>query len=254
MLAVLVGSAFIAPTAMAQMIDDVEVRRAGADAIVRLRFVTPIRLARSVVTPGGEISQIFYETLDNAGSRSALVPSERRVPGGEGLPTLIVSDAAVGAKPSERKLVVRASPARRVLVRSGGDTRSIDLVFDGLGDKVPAAVPEGAALPSSDSRRFQIVLQSTTDPSLQLQAPLPKGLRSYTLSSARRVAGGGTLYELILGPFANQVEADRALALLRPRFPKGPDQPHRQATRRPATCRRCRVEFHRADGRPSARS
>ena len=207
-------------SAQAQMIDEVEMRREGANAVLRLRFVAPIRLAGSMGNPGSEMTQVFYELLEAGAANSAMVPSERRIPGRNGLPTMVLTDKAVAAKLNERKLVVRVTPANRLRVRRGGDTHSIDLVLDGLGAKVQPDLPISAPAQANDAQRYQIVLQSSNDPSLQLSSPLPKELRSYTLGTAQRVAAGGALYELILGPFATQVEANRALDLLRKRFPQ----------------------------------
>jgi tetratricopeptide (TPR) repeat protein len=212
--------ACLAPSVQAQLIDDVEVRREGADAVVRMRFTTPVRYLRSVSTRNGELTQAYYELLDVQGVHAPLVPGERRVAGGGGLPQLTVTDEALGASDTERKLVIRLAPPARMRVRAGRDNRSIEAVLIGLGAQVKPAAPVGKLPVAQAGQRFVVVLHSSPDPSLQLPAPVPAALQDYALGTAQRVVDGVTLYEFNLGPFANRVEAERALELLRKRFPR----------------------------------
>lgn len=213
---------FAATTAVrAQVLDDVELRREGADAVAQVRLTVPVRYVRSVSSRTGELAQAYYEVLEGPGAQGApQLPAERRIAGGGGLPTLTISDEPVGGSATERKLVIRTSPPSRLRVRAGRDNRSIEVVLDGLGAQVRPAVPVAALPPSQPGQRLVVVLHSSTDPSLQLPAPVPAALQDYQLGTAQRVVDGVTLYELTLGPFASQAEAARALGLLRKRFPK----------------------------------
>lgn len=208
-------------TVRAQVLDDVELRREGADAVLQVRFVVPVRYVRNVTSRTGELAQAYYEVLERAGAQGGpQLPAERRIAGGGGLPTLTISDEPVGGSTSERKLVIRTSPPSRLRVRAGRDNRSVEVVLDGLGAQVQPAVPVAALPQAQPGQRLVVVLHSSTDPSLQLPAPVPAALQDYQVGTAQRVVDGVTLYELTLGPFASQAEASRALGLLRKRFPK----------------------------------
>ncbi|MEY8878406.1 MAG: tetratricopeptide repeat protein [Leptothrix sp. (in: b-proteobacteria)] len=219
-LAVLACLACVAPLAQAQLIDDVEVHREGADAVVRVHFTSDVRYTRSVSSRNGELTQAYYLLTDPASITSPLVSGERRVNAGDGLPQVTFTDESVGASSTERKLVIRVNPPTTMRVRAGRNNRSIEVVLVGLGAKVKPAVPVGKLPLAQPGQRFVVVLSSSTDPTQPLQAPVPGSLQDYSVGTSQRVVDGATLYEYHLGPFANRVEADRALDLLRKRFPK----------------------------------
>ncbi|MDP4302170.1 hypothetical protein [Leptothrix discophora] len=217
----------LAPSvARAQLLDDLELRREGADAIVQVRLLTPVRYGRSVSTRNGDLFQVYFDAPD---LRDATIqPSQRRLEASNGLPALTVNEEPLLGSLTQRKLVVRVDPAVRLRVRSGRDNRSIELVLPGLGPKVrtagaapvpapaPATVTPAAPTPAGVT---VIVLQSSTDPNLRLEMPIPKQLQSLDLTTTTRVVDGVTRHELQLGPFADPAEARRALEILRPRFP-----------------------------------
>lgn len=210
----------------AQLLDELELRREGADAVVQVRLQTLVRYGRSVSTRSGDLFQIYFDAPDLRDA--AIQPSQRRLQAGNGLPTLTVNEEPLLGSLNQRKLVVRVDPAVRLRVRSGRDNRSIELVLPGLGSRVkagPAAArpstPEppagtGSALAGGAT---VIVLQSSTDPNLQLNVPVPKQLQSLDVNTATRVVDGQTRHEIHLGPFADAGEARRALDIVRPRFP-----------------------------------
>ena len=206
--------------ARAQLLDELELRREGADAVVQVRLQTLVRYGRSVSTRSGDLFQVYFDAPD---LRDAVIqPSQRRLQV-EGLPTLTVNEEPLLGSLNQRKLIVRVDPAVRLRVRSGRDNRSIELVLPGLGSRVKGAAaaqrpaaPEAAA---ADGAISVIVLQSSTDPNLQLNLPVPKQLQSLDVNTTTRVVDGQTRHEIHLGPFANVDEARRALAIVKPRFP-----------------------------------
>jgi hypothetical protein len=204
--------------ARAQMVDDAELRADGADAVLVLRLATPIQLLRSAGAPRGELAQLFYEVLP-ARNLPRPVPSERRV-AAFGLPQMIVVDDGVAQAGQARKLTIRFAPAARFQVRAGKDSRSIEVVLEGLGAALRAAsrIPP---LPLADAtRRYVVVIQSSDDPNIQLDAPIPAAMQDFDVFSSRRVIDGRTLFDLNLGYFATQQDAERARAVLMRRFPK----------------------------------
>jgi hypothetical protein len=103
-------------------------------------------------------------------------------------------------------------------VRVGNDNRSIEVVLEGCGAALRAAstIPP---LPLADAkRRFVVTIQSSSDPRVSLEAPIPASMQEFEVFSSRRVADGRTFFDINLGYFATQQEAERARGLLLRRF------------------------------------
>ena len=205
------------------MLDEVDVQRVGADAVVQIRMARPVRIQRTVSPSDGELTIVNYTPQgSDADAASLSVPGDRRIVGRGTLPSVFVTDEAQGGRNfRERKLLVRVVPASRVLVRAGRDGRSIDVVLRDMGNKIGPALPITAATtPPPADERFQILLHSSSDPNMQLPAAVPKSVQDYGLSTGQRKLGAETIYEFYLGPFATQAEATRVAALLKERFPQ----------------------------------
>ena len=218
----------------AQTIDQFDVRRVGNDAVLQLRFASEIQFQRSFSTRSGDLTLIFYSlvTTTNAHVRAT---QGMTLGTAQGLPRVSLSDETdIGER--NRKIVVRTTDASRIEVRAGQGNRSIEIVFQGAGAGVisgpaalstparrtpaPAAAPGGApeevtpaTLPPSE-RHFAIVLQSSTDPNLQLTTIVPRGLQSYEVFTGERVVNGVRRYEIMLGHFTNRTQAQAVLSQL----------------------------------------
>ena len=202
--------------ANAQLIDDADLRAEAADAVLQVRFVTPIQFLRATGAPRGELARVFYDVIP-ARNVPRLVPSERRVVTA-GLPQMIVADEAAAQAGQARRLTIRFSQTTRFRVRAGADNRSIEVVLDGLGAALRAAstIPP---MPLADAtRRFVVTLQSSSDPNVSLAAPIPASMQDFEVFSSRRVTDGRTLFDINLGYFATQQEAERARGVLLRRF------------------------------------
>lgn len=202
--------------AHAQLIDDVEFRRDGADAIVQIRFVTPVVFRRALPAASGDSVQILYDLVD-ARETASIVPSERRLKGGGAMPDLIVSDESPARAGPGRRLAVRLSQPAALRARAGSGNRTIELVLPGLGAAIPVSVAPAAA-PAKTSG-FQITLQQSDNPNLQLEMPIPAALQRYQVFTGTRVVDGRTVHEVSLGYFDTLVEAENARQLLLKRFP-----------------------------------
>ncbi|WP_213030149.1 hypothetical protein, partial [Acinetobacter baumannii] len=73
------------------MLEDIELRREGAHAVVQVRLVTPVQFPRAVSTQNGNLLQIFYSILPTA-ERLHLITSERRIDNLPGLPPMLLTD------------------------------------------------------------------------------------------------------------------------------------------------------------------
>ncbi len=213
----------LALAAQAQIVDDLEYRRDGVNAVLAIRFVTPVQYQRSVVARSGDQVTIFYRVLPTRQTLE-LVTTERRLPGrqvgsaGASLPTATVTDDAAPGSDSERRVVVRLSTPVRQSVRAGRGGSSIEVVLEGRGMLLTAPVPE-SELPATATAGFRVTLESSEQAGNYLSSPVPASLQDVNVFTTRRVEGGRTLHETHLGPFATRAEAESALAAVRRRFP-----------------------------------
>ncbi|MCX7246525.1 MAG: hypothetical protein NTX31_02420 [Burkholderiales bacterium] len=146
-----------AATAHAQFIDDVELRQEGANAVLQVRFVTPVLYSKSISARASDLVQAFYTVLPTRDQISDVI-SERRLAAAGDIPSVAVtdeSDNSTAQANSSRKLVIRFAAPVRFRVRAGRDNRSIEIVLDGLGSSVrmtaaaPAMTPTPATAPSA---------------------------------------------------------------------------------------------------------
>jgi tetratricopeptide (TPR) repeat protein len=130
-----------AATAHAQVIDDVELRQEGANAVLQVRFVTPVLYSKSISARASDLVQAFYTVLPTRDQISDVI-SERRLAAAGDIPSISVtdeSDNSTAQANSSRKLVIRFAAPVRFRVRAGRDNRSIEVVFEGLGSSVRMA-------------------------------------------------------------------------------------------------------------------
>ncbi len=213
----------VAGAAQAQLLDDLEVRRDAADAVVLVRFTKPIRLQRALSPRDGELTVVQYEVVSAGDAVVQEPPSEKRLKGSGGLPDVVVTDEPAGtARMTERKLVFRVMPAAKVRARVGRDGRTFEMVLVGLGARVgpalPITAPMAASTASPQPQGYQILLHSSPDPMMQLPASVPREVQDYSLDTGKRVINGVTNYEFYLGPFATLNEATKVLDRVKGRF------------------------------------
>ncbi|MDR3371656.1 hypothetical protein [Rhodoferax sp.] len=132
----------IAASAHAQVVDDVDLRQEGGNAVVVVKFVTPVQYSNSVSARASDLVQVFYTVLPTRESVN-LQRSERRLPGGGSIPEITVRDeSAASTTPNSinRKLLVSFGLPLKFTVRPGKDVRSIEIVLVGLGESVQAVL------------------------------------------------------------------------------------------------------------------
>lgn len=213
----IVGQMCLAPFAQAQLLDDIEIRSEGKDAVAIVRFSAPVQFQRSIAAKSGDLVQIFYNMLPRKDSALTQV-GERRLAGGNGLPQLVVTDEAISNDDLfKRKLLVRLSQPMGFKVRAGRTKETLEIVMEGLGSKVTPAVP--AAKVKEPGKHYAVLLQSSGEPGDQLKASIPAILQEAEVFTSTRVADGKTHFEISLGYFATQAEAENAQRLLVKRFP-----------------------------------
>jgi len=230
---VAVAAALACGVAHAQSVDQFDVRREGDNAVLQLRFANEIRFQRSFSTRSGDLTLIFYSLISTTNSELR-TNQALRLGAAQGLPEMNLFDEPERGE-RDRRLQIRTADATRMTVRAGQGNRSIEIVIEGQGAAVaakqavpvrrtpmPAAQPGTTAIPATlpeSDRRFVIVLQSSTDPNLAFDRPLPRSLQNYDLFTAQRVVDGVTRYEVHLGHFTTRTQAEAVLKQL-PAFPQ----------------------------------
>jgi tetratricopeptide (TPR) repeat protein len=150
-----------AAAAHAQFIDDVDLRQEGANAVMTIKFVTPVRYSKSISARASDLVQSFYTVLPTRDQINDVI-SERRLAAAGDIPSITVTDEADSTAASQmsgsRKLVIRFGAPLQFRVRVGHDSRSIEIVLEGLGASVktgsgevrPATVsPVAGAVPAA---------------------------------------------------------------------------------------------------------
>lgn len=207
----------------AQLLEDVVLRRDGANAVVQVRFVLQVRMQRVVATGSEDLAQVLYDVIDVAGLQgiNSKAGQRRVLSGGGGIPRLTVTDDQVIGNATTRKLGVRFDRPVRFAIRTGAGDRTIEIVLEGLGEQVASPTPVAQAPQAPDGdKRYLITLLSSRDPNVQMELPVPGALQEYQVFTDRRTAGGAPVYEINLGYFTTLPEAEQARSLLLRRFPK----------------------------------
>jgi len=213
----LVGQLCLVSQAQAQLLDDIEIKSSGKDAVAVIRFSAPVQFQRSIAAKSGDLVQVFYNILPRKDSTITLV-GERRIAGGNGLPQLVVTDEAVSNDDLfKRKLLVRFSQSVGFKVRAGRAKETLEIVMEGMGSMVSTAAPVPKA--KEAGKHYAVLLQSSAAPGEQLKASIPAILQEAEVFTSSRVADGKTSYEISLGYFGTLAEAENAQRLLVKRFP-----------------------------------
>jgi tetratricopeptide (TPR) repeat protein len=215
LVAALVAQFCLTQSVCAQLVEDIELRKDGTNAIVQIRFITAVQYQRSIAAKSADLVQIFYNILPSA-EAPKLVTGERRTAGGNGLPQMVITDEAISRdNPNARKLMVRFSSPTNFKVRAGRSKERLEIVLEGLASSVRNTTP---AL-TVNAKPYFVILQSTTEPGTPLAASIPSQLQDSEVFTARRIADGKTLFDTNLGYFASLNEAERAQKVLLNRFP-----------------------------------
>lgn len=214
----LVAQLCVCASASGQLLDDVDFRREGNDAIMRIHFGLSIQYQRSIAAKSGDLLQVFYNVLPTA-DRPTEVVGDRRVVGGNGLPKMVVTDEAIAIRdPFKRKVLVQFEVPTPFTVRADRRQENLEIVLQGLGSQVRAK--ELTERVADDGKNFIVILQTSLDAGEQLRNAVPPALQEKKVYSSRRVVDGKTVYDFNLGYFVNQADADKAQRLLKSSFPQ----------------------------------
>ncbi len=203
----------------AQLIEEVDVRRDGANAIASIRFVIPIQYRRTVTSRAGDLGQVFYNVLP-ARDNPSLLAGQRKIVSGDGLPQIIITDETVDSTSLNRKLVISFTSPTRYSVRAGRGNKTIEIVLEGLGAAV--RLPSASATPTPASRAarpYFVTIPASPQPDPSVVISIPATLQDYETFTSTRLVGGKPVLDTNVGYFASLPEAESARNLLLRRFP-----------------------------------
>lgn len=211
------SAGFISFTAQAQLIEEVDLRKDGANAIATVRFVVPIQYRRTVTSRAGDLGQIFYNVLP-ARETLSLAAGQRKVIGGDGALKIVISDETVDGTSLNRKLVVQFASPTRYTVRAGRGNRSIEIIVEGMGLVVKTPSLSAIATRTEDAARpYFVTIPASADPTASIS--IPAALQEYETFTSPRAVDGRTVLDTNVGYFATLSEAESARKLLLGRFP-----------------------------------
>lgn len=132
------------PAHAAFIVDQVQVRRVGADAVVEVQFTTEVQFQRVIATASGDTAVIAYQlvamTNPEVGPGSQLLALDHV----RGLDRVRLTDEPVQGE-RDRRLVLRMGDAGRVSVRGGSDGRSLVVTLVGRGPAMEETAAAGPA-------------------------------------------------------------------------------------------------------------
>ncbi len=199
----------------AEILDDIDVRRDGNNAVVQIRLSNPVSLLRSTTSRSRDLTQAYYQ-VRLTDVPPVYVAGERRVVKNEGLPTLTIEDEPVRTDKLDdinRRLVISFSQSTAFKVRTGKGDRTIEVVLEGLGAAVKQASTK-AEPALTPEQRYVIALTRSNEPKVNVDVPIPQALQNYQVFTARRIVEGKQVHEMDLGYFATLAEAEAALQQL----------------------------------------
>jgi tetratricopeptide (TPR) repeat protein len=204
-------------SAVAETLDDVEVRADTADTVIRIRFNPRIQYLRHVPAERGDLLQIFFEVVGPVDT-PALVEEFRKLKASDSAPAFSVT-YPVQPGVVTKKILVRFARPVRFKVRPGAGNRTIEIV---LPQAAARSVRKRAIMPDRPSPghgRFAIALESFPSEDTSGARPLPPEFGDYELYTAKSTGPGSGRYDLNLGYFASEAAAEAARARLQRLYP-----------------------------------
>ena len=193
------STASISFSAQAQLIEEVDLRKDGANAIATVRFVTPIQYRRTVTSRAGDLGQIFYNVLP-ARENPSLAAGQRKTIGGDGAPKIVISDETVDGTSLNRKLVVQFAKPTRYSVRAGRGNKSIEIIIEGMGSVAQILpVPAIPTRAENAARPYFVTIPAPADADASVSISIPAALQEYETFTSPRVVNGRTVLDTNVG-------------------------------------------------------
>ena len=210
----LIALALVAECAAAQTIESLEWLQEGGTPVARITFTANVRFLRqapAASTPTDLAQLSFQIVVADETVASQTVEEGKRLKALDGAPAVEINYVPVPR--AQTKLIsVRLGSKTLLQVRQGPGARTIDLAFNAQGATAQAPkLPDMAEAPQD--RRFALVLQSSTG------GPAPRIPAEFQNYAVYTQATGGTNFDLMLGYFKTEQDANMVLQRAQRSFP-----------------------------------
>lgn len=196
----------------AQTLDEVSTAVQGDDVVVHVGFTGPVRLVQQSPAAPARLLQLQIELLapDEAALNQPTAES-RRVAASARVPELSL---LLNAAPRQRQrlMTLQLGEVTEVRSRQGANPKVIDIVLVGKGVPRPAL--------QASEQRYAVKLASSASKAQEGLASIPKQFQNFEVFNTRSEAGGLSTYEVNLGYFSTQADAEAARTSLLARFPQ----------------------------------
>jgi len=215
--AAVVFALLCASSALAEILDDVQVRPEGADAVIRINTAVRLQFINySPITPS-DLFEIFFVIIADQGQQTN-IEEARRIPGAGDFPTVTITLPLEPVGAQRRRFRVRFSRPVSFRARPGPNNRSVEIVIAGVGKDVSRVRP-GAAVAATPEPRYSITLETFPTADLRRRAVIPSEFQGYDVFTTEAVRDGKQGFDLNLGLFATREAAEQTRQALLQRFP-----------------------------------
>lgn len=163
------AATLLGAAAQAQIVDEMDLRREGADAVLVVRFATEVQFQRAIATRSADLVLVSYQLLSTTNKSLPAASQVLRLRAARGLPDIEVSDE-IDRGEQARRLVLRLGRPVTTSARAGRGNRSIEFVLKGLG---AGLVPPPAAAAAPPARPASAPLRPAPAPAAAAAAPPP---------------------------------------------------------------------------------
>ena len=211
-MAALIGCGVLAinpQSAMAQILDEIQVQPDNFENVVRLQFNARIQFLRAVTVGKTNTIQVYFQLVQSEDLEIKTVETLKSKPF-ERLPAVTVSYPPQTTQVKKLTLQIGDKKPVKVTVRAGANGRSVDIIF---GDKLkthPAV---------SDDKRYALTLSSAASMNELSSKVIPREFQDYDVFTSQQARDGTTLHELNMGYFSTPEEAEKVRARLLAQFP-----------------------------------
>lgn len=214
LLLVAAAMAFGAPSVRAEVLDELEVFRSGADAIVRISFSARMQYLRHAAS-GGIRFEIFFQLITAPGESTT--QEHRSIAATATFPGVTVT-FPVQTNARQLRLVVQFSRPVSARIQAVGN-RAIEIVVPGAGKDVTAGRAARAQEAAAAIGDFVIELETLSTADIGKARPVPSEFQDYSVFSTQSRRDGKTQHEMLLGYFPDAATAEQARQKLLVRFP-----------------------------------
>lgn len=213
--------AVIAAQAHAQLLEELTPRRDGNDAVIEIKFSSPVSLLQSTKSKSNEVVQVYYRYSSSEGKPDFL-GTDKLSYSAAGLPAIQITDdpfPSDGPRDANRRLVIVLKPGVQHQIRQGKTNWTIDLVMQGLGQalanqnlpKVAAVRPIAPISPIASQANATPAAKSAEEQARQMLAAATQAYQAKQWDAAEQALA--QLFDLPANPV--QADAQELMGMMR---------------------------------------